>query len=91
RTPHQPEKFKKLSKNDLLVLLLTFESMKRARLYLVYFQSSAARPQAGDRILCSGPSHFVQTAHGVETFGGQTGAARLIAGLTGGCEAVNIL
>jgi hypothetical protein len=28
RTPHQPEKLKKLSKNDLVVLLLFFPSMK---------------------------------------------------------------
>jgi hypothetical protein len=52
RTPHQPEKLKKLSKNDLVVLLLFLESMKRSRLYLIYFQRSAGRPQAGDRILC---------------------------------------
>jgi hypothetical protein len=52
RTLHQPEKLKKLSKNDLVVLLLEFESMKSVRLYLIYFQWSAGRPQAGDRILC---------------------------------------
>src|SRR6266571_4519906 len=28
RTPHQPEKLKKLSKNDLVVLFLLFPSMK---------------------------------------------------------------
>jgi hypothetical protein len=32
--------------------------MKSARLYLIYFQSSAARPQAGDRILCSPAKPF---------------------------------
>jgi len=32
RTPHQPEKLKKLSKNDLVVLLLVFESTKNTRL-----------------------------------------------------------
>ena len=32
RTPHQPEKLKKLSKNDLVVLLLFFTSTKNARL-----------------------------------------------------------
>jgi hypothetical protein len=52
RTPHQPEKLKKLSKNDLVVLLLFLESIKTTRLYLIYFQSSAAHPQPGDRILC---------------------------------------
>jgi len=52
RTPHQPEKLKKLSKNDPVVLFLIFESMKRVRLYLIHFQWSAGRPQAGDRILC---------------------------------------
>jgi hypothetical protein len=29
RTPHQPGKLKKLSKNDPVVLLLNFESTKR--------------------------------------------------------------
>jgi hypothetical protein len=52
RTPRQPEKLKKLSKNNLLVLLLILQSMKSARLYLIYFQSSAGHPQLGDRILC---------------------------------------
>src|SRR5438477_13050295 len=32
RTPHQPEKLKKLSKNDLVVLLLFFQSPKNTRL-----------------------------------------------------------
>jgi hypothetical protein len=32
RTPHQPEKLKKLSKNDLVVLLLLFASTKNTRL-----------------------------------------------------------
>jgi len=32
RTPHQPEKLKKLSKNDLVVLLLFFQSMKNRAL-----------------------------------------------------------
>jgi hypothetical protein len=32
RTPHQPEKLKKLSKNDPVVLLLFYESTKNTRL-----------------------------------------------------------
>jgi hypothetical protein len=32
RTPHQPEKLKKLSKNDLVVLLLFFQSTKNTHL-----------------------------------------------------------
>jgi hypothetical protein len=52
RTLHQPEKLKRLSKNDPFVLLLILESMKSVRVYLIYFQSSAGCPQAGDRILC---------------------------------------
>jgi hypothetical protein len=74
RTPHQPEKLKKLSKNDLVVLLLNFESTKRARLYVVYFQSSAGRPQAGDRILCNPGNRFAR-------FGG-LGAGLAIQGAT---------
>jgi hypothetical protein len=58
RTLHQPEKLKKLSKNDSVVLLLISESMKRVRLYLLYFQWSASRPQAGDRILCRRKKRF---------------------------------
>jgi len=60
RTPHQPAKLKKLSKNDLVVLLLNFPSIKRVRVYLVYFQLSAGHPQAGDRILCSVSNRFAQ-------------------------------
>ena len=53
RTPHQPEKLKKLSKNDLVVLLLFLESMKSVGVYLIYFQRSAAGSQVGDRNWCS--------------------------------------
>jgi hypothetical protein len=35
------------------LLFLILQSTKSARLYLIYFQSSAAHPQAGDRILCN--------------------------------------
>src|ERR1700727_2602467 len=52
RTPHQPEKLKKLSKNDLVLLFLILESIKTLRVYVIYFQSSAGSPQAGDRIWC---------------------------------------
>jgi hypothetical protein len=58
RTLHQPEKLKKLSKNDLVVLFLISESTKRVRFYLMYFQLDAGRPQEGDRILCSGRKRF---------------------------------
>ena len=58
RTLHQPEKPKKLSKNDPLVLFLFLESIKSARLYLIHFQSNAGRPQPGDRILCSLTKQF---------------------------------
>jgi hypothetical protein len=58
RTPHQPEKLKKLSKNDSVVLLLIFESMKTVRFYLFYFQWSAGGPQEGDRILCRRTKRF---------------------------------
>jgi hypothetical protein len=55
RTPRQPEKLKKLSKNDSVVRFLILESMKSALLYLIYFQRSAGHPQPGDRILCTLP------------------------------------
>jgi hypothetical protein len=58
RTLHQPEKLKKLSKNDPVVLLLVLESMKSVCFYLIYFQWSAGRPQACDRILCNGAKPF---------------------------------
>jgi len=60
RTPHQPEKLKKLSKNDLVVRLLILQSMKSAPIYLIYFQRSAACPQAGDRIWCIRQNDFTQ-------------------------------
>jgi len=68
RTPHQPEKLKKLSKNDPVVLFLILESMKSVRFYLIYFQWSAGRPQAGDRILCRWCSKFAQKAGGARVF-----------------------
>ncbi len=37
----------------MFLLLLFQESTKSVRLYVACFQSSAGRPQAGDRILCS--------------------------------------
>jgi hypothetical protein len=40
------------------LLFLILQSTKTARLYLTYFQSSAAHPQAGDRILCSFTREF---------------------------------
>jgi hypothetical protein len=58
RTPHQPEKLKKLSKNDSVVLLLVLESTKSVHFYLIYFQWSAGRPQAGDRNLCRWRGQF---------------------------------
>jgi hypothetical protein len=60
RTPHQPEKLQKLSKNDLVVLLLKIESTKRWRVYVVCFQASAASAQGGDRIWCSLEKGFAQ-------------------------------
>jgi hypothetical protein len=58
RTPHQPEKLKKLSKNDLVLLLLNFESTKTSQVYPVYFQSSAGGSQADARNLCSAGESF---------------------------------
>ena len=68
RTPHQPEKLKKLSKNDSVLLFLILESMKTARLYVIYFQSSAGCPQEGDRILCRAESNFSQRTGGIRIF-----------------------
>jgi hypothetical protein len=68
RTLHQPEKLKKLSKNDPVVLLLISESTKRVLFYPVYFQADAGRPQAGDRILCSDGGDFAQRAGGARVF-----------------------
>jgi len=47
RTPHQPGKLQKLSKNKSLLLLSFSESTEKAALYLLKNQSSAGRPQAG--------------------------------------------
>jgi hypothetical protein len=40
------------------------------RLYLIYFQSSAGRPQAGDRILCRLETHFRAEGRRDAGFGG---------------------
>jgi hypothetical protein len=47
RTPHQPGKLQKLSKNEFVVLLSFLESIKKVAFYLLRNQSSAGRPQAG--------------------------------------------
>jgi hypothetical protein len=48
RTPHQPGKLQKLSKNEFVLLLLFLESMEMTRLYVLCRQASAGRPQAGE-------------------------------------------
>ena len=47
RTPHQPGKLQKLSKNDLVLLLLFLQSTKTAQLYVLAEQASAGRSQGG--------------------------------------------
>jgi hypothetical protein len=42
----------------MFLLFLFQESIKSVRLYVACFQSSAGRPQAGDRILCRGGERF---------------------------------
>src|SRR5258708_2894476 len=49
RTPHQPGKLQKLSKNEFVLLLLVLESIKTAQLYLLSVQSSAAGSQGGEQ------------------------------------------
>jgi hypothetical protein len=48
----------------LVLLLLKFSSIKKLHPQDAYFQSSAARPQAGDRILCRAEGDFAQKARG---------------------------
>ena len=68
RTPHQPEKLKKLSKNDPVVLFLISKSIESVRFYLICFQSSAGGPQGGDRILCTGKDQILPKAGGTRVF-----------------------
>jgi len=49
RTPHQPGKLQKLSKNEFVLLHPFLESIKTAQLYLLSVQSSAARSQGGEQ------------------------------------------
>jgi hypothetical protein len=56
RTPHQPGKLQKLSKNGFVLLLSFSESTQKAALYLLKNQSSAGRPQAGVALMV----HFVE-------------------------------
>lgn len=46
RTPHQPEKLQKLSKNDCVLHPINFWSMRKIRLYRPCFQRHARRSQA---------------------------------------------
>jgi len=53
RTPHQPEKLKKLSKNEFVCTDFRNSSQSKiTRRNCMCFQSSAARPQTPDRIWC---------------------------------------
>jgi hypothetical protein len=45
RTPHQPEKLQKLSKNNCVLLLLFFRSIAKTKFYVLWIQSSAAHSQ----------------------------------------------
>jgi len=45
RTPHQPGKLQKLSKNEFVLLLSFLESIKKTLFYLLENQSSAGCPQ----------------------------------------------
>jgi hypothetical protein len=47
RTPHQPGKLQKLSKNEFVLLLPCQESTKFAKLYVLVQQASAGSSQAG--------------------------------------------
>jgi hypothetical protein len=89
RTPHQPVKLKKLSKNDPVVLFLNFESMKSVWVYPVYFQSSAGRLQEGDRILCSFSNKFTQSVI-VAGLAMPEWESGVVAGFWGRARAVNI-
>jgi hypothetical protein len=60
RTPHQPEKLQKLSKNNCVLHHLFFRSTKKTKLHVLWIQWSAARSQgtaakmvqARDRLNC---------------------------------------
>jgi len=52
RTPHQPGKLRTCQRTIMFLLFLFWESMKNARVYLLYMQSSAGPAQATDRIWC---------------------------------------
>ena len=47
RTPHQPEKLQKLSKNEFVLLLLILQSIENAALHVLAFQWSAGSSQGG--------------------------------------------
>jgi hypothetical protein len=47
RTPHQPEKLQKLSKNEFVLLLLYLQSMENVRLHVLEIQRSAGGSQGG--------------------------------------------
>ena len=71
RTPHQPAKHQKLSKNECVLLLLFSESIKMAKLYVLCAQASAARPQAGELEVVQCGSEADLRAAGRMNFGAQ--------------------
>jgi len=63
--------------------------MKSARLYLIYFQSCAGRPQAGDRILCSFIKEFLAEGRRGGGFSDQEPVRNRVLRIlqpSGGCE-----
>jgi hypothetical protein len=63
--------------------------MKSARLYLIYFQSYAGRPQAGDRILCSFIKEFLAEGRRGGGFSDQEPVRNRVLRIlqpSGGCE-----
>src|SRR5438477_3704960 len=60
RTPHQPEKLRSCQRTILLYSFYFFSQRKICVCKYTCFQSSARRPQAYDRKLCSQHRHLLQ-------------------------------
>src|SRR5712692_919525 len=82
RTLHQPGKLRTCQRTITFLRFRFWESMKNAELYLLCMQSSAACPQASDRIWCSGrlrilpPSSCWPGLRGISKAGTRMGRVR---------------
>ena len=90
RTPHQPGKLQKLSKNEFVLLLSFLESIKMPEVYVLYQQASARHPQPGELNVVQRGRNGCLRASGTLIFAGiQSAVPKIGRFRVTGCDCVN--